>query len=234
MLGRPGWSCFSCPGNNARFAHRMSPDADRPNGTKEVAERTQALRHLYARRLTRLGRWREARPYFPAALRPKLDAYVQGIRDGHDLKKDAIQRGRALFAAATIARDDGMELLGSELGPDDAQYKGAFPHGDDGARTPANDPLFKPNEDMQQRLSESLVRPRKRFHYRYIASDHAWDAAQLLPNESDETATLLCTAGGWLKNQDPKAANRFYKALVTRCGSTVLGKEAERLKWFPK
>ena len=52
-------------------------------------------------------------------------------------------------------------------------------------------------------------------------------AAQLMPDESDEsdeTASVLCTAGEWLKNLDPKGANKFYKALVTRGGTTALGR----------
>ena len=55
-----------------------------------------------------------------------------------------------------------------------------------------------------------------------------------MPDDSEETAKVLCTAGGWLKALDPKAANRFFKALVTRCGETALGREAKRTKWFPK
>jgi len=55
-----------------------------------------------------------------------------------------------------------------------------------------------------------------------------------MPNESEETARVLCEAGSWLKARDPKAADRFYKALVRRCGTTPLGKKAAELKWFPK
>ena len=45
---------------------------------------------------------------------------------------------------------------------------------------------------------------------------------------------MLWQAGTWLKSRDPKAADRFYKALVRRCGTTRLGQEADRLRWFPK
>ena len=35
-----------------------------------------------------------------------------------------------------------------------------------------------------------------------------------MPNNSDETARVLCTAGAWLKMRDPETADIFYKALV--------------------
>jgi len=55
-----------------------------------------------------------------------------------------------------------------------------------------------------------------------------------MPDESDETARVLCIAGSWLKLKDPETADRFYKALVLRCGKTTLGKEADKRRWFPK
>ena len=37
-----------------------------------------------------------------------------------------------------------------------------------------------------------------------------------MPDNTDATAELLCEAGGWLKDQNPKSADRFFKALVQR------------------
>ena len=54
------------------------------------------------------------------------------------------------------------------------------------------------------------------------------------PDNSDETARILCTAGSWLKNRDPQTADLFYKALVRRCRKTALGTEADRKRWFPQ
>jgi hypothetical protein len=87
-------------------------------------------------------------------------------------------------------------------------------------------------DEIERALGHS-VEPPARFHYRYLAADLAWEAAQLMPNNSDETARVLCVAGSWLKNRDPKAADRFYKALVRRCRRTVLGKAADLKRWFP-
>ncbi len=55
-----------------------------------------------------------------------------------------------------------------------------------------------------------------------------------MPDNSDETARVLCIAGSWLKIRDPQAADQFYKTLVRRCGKTKLGREADKLRWFPK
>jgi len=61
----------------------------------------------------------------------------------------------------------------------------------------------------------------------------AWQAAQLMPNNSDATARVLCQGGSWIKDLDPLAADVFYKALVRRCRKTSIGAEADRLRWFP-
>lgn len=214
------------------------------------------LRYLLARRLTRNGRWKAARPYFPEKLRPRLDAYIGAIRDGHDAKLTRVQRGESLWIAAKIARKEGLELLGTELSPDDFADSGEFP-GDGlpetrekaagretqtaGAHAKAEQPkappagavILPPLSDELRRVERSAVRPAKRWHYRFIAADHAWAAAQLLPDESDALAELLCEAGGWIKADDPKAADRFYKALVRRCGTTPLGRAASKKHWFP-
>jgi hypothetical protein len=37
-----------------------------------------------------------------------------------------------------------------------------------------------------------------------------------------------------LKQRDPEMADIFYKALVKRCRKTLMGQEADRIRWFPK
>ena len=58
-------------------------------------------------------------------------------------------------------------------------------------------------------------------------------AARLMPDNDIGTARVLCEAGTWLKNRDPQATDRFYKALVRRCGRTGIGRETDQLRWFP-
>lgn len=192
------------------------------------------LRHLLARRLTRSGRWKEARQYFSPALRVKLDVYITAIRQGNDKRQPRTQRAAGFWIAAKIARYDGMDLMGTELAPDSFADSGAFPGSDvTDVRRGNHDQLFPRTPDEGQRADSSAPRPERRWHYRYIALDHAWAAAQLMPDGSDELAKLLCEAGNWVKVQDSRAADRFYKSLVSRCKNTALGQEALRIKWLP-
>jgi len=193
------------------------------------------IRYLLARRLARIRRWDEARAYYPAKWQERFDAYIQAIRDGENEYISSRGRAAALWKAACITRYEGMELLGTEVEPDWFVYSGNF------KRTPASEirgfdgdtKIVPSTADEQRRLRRNFV-PEKRFHYRYTAAECAWRAAELMPDESDETARVLCIAGSWLKVRDPQAADRFYKTLVLRCGKTQLGREADKLRWFPK
>lgn len=193
------------------------------------------LRYLLARRLARIGRWKEARSYYPVKWQIRFDAYIQAIRNGHNEYMSYKERAAALWKAACIARYEGMELLGTEVEPDWFVYSGNFERmpASDVRSLPDSTELLASTPDEQRRLQQNVV-PEKRFHYRYEAADHAWRATELMPNNSDQTARVLCIAGSWLKDRDPQAADRFYKTLVRRCGKTQLGKEADRLRWFPK
>lgn len=198
------------------------------------------IRWLLARRLVRLGRRREARPYFTPDLQKKLDTYIQGIRDGNNRRLSAAARGAALWEAARMARYWGMELMGSELEPDNAIHAGAFGRSIEKERKPPapappeTDRLAPRTADEKRRAGRHGVVPDRRYHYRYVAADHAWAAVYFMPDNSNATAKVLCEAGGWLKSRDPEAADRFYKALVRRCGRTDLGREADETRWFPK
>jgi hypothetical protein len=99
------------------------------------------------------------------------------------------------------------------------------------ARTNAT--LLRPSDDELNRVAQSAPDPNVRYFYRFQAADLAWKAALLLPDNSDETARVLCEAGTWIKYLDPKKADVFYKALVHRCHGTALGETADRKRWFP-
>ncbi len=205
------------------------------------------LRWLLARRLVRAGRLDQARGYLPAELRPKLDELATALRSGRDAAKPQAERAEALWQAARITRRDGIELLGTECEPDWAWAGGDFElepatrlrAGGEG-RWPklrgdmAAAKISSGSKDERARVAKSDVSPEKRFHYRYRAAALAWEAAALMPDDSDATARVLCEAGSWLQHRDPEAADRFYKALVRRCGRTALGRQADGLRWFPK
>ena len=86
--------------------------------------------------------------------------------------------------------------------------------------------------EEQKRLVRNGVEPEKRFHYRYVAADLAWRSAKLLPDNSEFTADVLNTAGGWIKDRDDQAADPFLQAIERRCPKTEIGKEVLKKHWF--
>ncbi len=194
------------------------------------------IRYLLARRLTRELRSREAREYFPTKLQASFDELVVALNAGWNESSPATQRAQALFVAAKIARTNGMELLGTELAPDWHINDGDFDYGLTwqlrATKSLAAVANIASKEEIQ-RASLPKADPEERFHYRYQAAFLAWEAAKLMPDNADETARVLCTAGTWLKLNDPKTADMFYKALVRRCRQTAIGAQADRMRWFP-
>ncbi len=204
-----------------------------PPQRTDAADRT---RRLLARRLTRLGRWKQARKYFLDHEREVLDAYVQAIRAGHDTKRAKAQRAADFCRAATMAREHGWTLLSYATANEGNQPDGTFHPWPQPPRAAHADKqkLAPLTADERARVAKhDPIEPAK-WHFLYTAAGHAWTAAELMPDESDATALVLLEAGTWLKYRDPQAADRFYKAMVLRCGTTALGREADRLRWFPK
>lgn len=196
----------------------------------------QEIRYLLARRLTRELRGHEARAYYPAEWQSQFDELVAALDAGWNESAPAERRAKSLFAAAWIARTNGLELLGTELGPDWKIHEGQFDCGlswEDRATNSSEAKINLPTEAELNRAAQHRADPEQRFHYRYQAAFLAWEAAKLLPNNSDETARVLCAAGTWLKNRDPETADLFYKALVRRCRKTAIGEQADQVRWFP-
>jgi hypothetical protein len=190
------------------------------------------MRYLLARRLARQGMLEAAAPYYPANQQDNFRRYAEALRRGNNPNMTRPQRLEGLWAAAQQTREQGMELLGTESDPDWASEGGEFDRG----TTTAD----RPKEGVNRAAPEELTRaagnrptPDRRFHYRYRAADLAWQAAQLMPDQSDRTALALVSGGNWIKNHDAKGAERFYKALVQRCGKTSLGKQAVAKHWLP-
>jgi hypothetical protein len=200
-----------------------------------LEEQTSNIRYLLARRLTRESRGAEARPYYPAEWLPAYDQFMQALTAGWNESLAAEQRSKALADAAFVARTNGMELFGTESGPDWHMYDGNFEAGvTEDSRTNGEPEVLAPSADELKRAAENKTDPDRRFHYRYQATALAWEAAKLLPDNSDDTARLLCTAGSWIKYTDPKAADLFYKTLVRRCRKTAIGARADKIRWFPE
>ncbi|EEF61972.1 hypothetical protein [Pedosphaera parvula] len=205
---------------------------------EEITPQVQSerIRYLLARRLTRLSRGAEARAYFPKKIETSYEQLMTHLTSGYNESLPPDQRGRELFEAAKILRHQGMELIGTELAPDWHVDNGRNERGvdDETRRTNELAKVLVPSKDELNRYQRHKTDPDVRFHYRYQAAFIAWDGAKLMPNNSDETAKMLWSAGVWLKDRDPKTADIFYKALVKRCRKTALGEEADRTRWFPE
>ena len=200
------------------------------------------LRHLLARRLMREGDFATAQTYFPthydierwtpagnhtetldlAALsRQYADALEQA-----DRAWSRIGRADALLTAGQLIRRYGMELMGFEMAPDGASVDGGFDMG-------GGEPQDKPIGTVEaRRLAERpptqplpvLVRggALPRFHYRYVAAQHALQAADLLPVRSQAFASSLCHAALWVGSGD----SAFRRAMWTR-----YTREGARVPW---
>jgi hypothetical protein len=200
-----------------------------PDSTPHLAE----LRLLLARRLVREHRPAEARDFFTPELQTQLDAYLALLAAGADSRRDALARARDLFAAARILRHEGLELTGTQLAPDYGINGGNFWQGPELAKRLQAGGAVAPSADEITRAIVPPAQPDTRFHYRPLAAELAWQAAGLYPDNHNELAALLQEAGGWIKDRDPRAADRFYKALATRCAATALGRAANAKHWFP-
>lgn len=211
------------------------------------------FRDLVARRLVREDDYETAKEFFTLEKGKLLDDYAAALAEGLDVSKPKQTQARALFHAAWIARYKGMELMGTEIGPDSTSSEGAFNEGDLAmARLTGKEPVI---EDMDEdpelkkdkkplqfalpvtkqekdRLQATKLVVERRFHYRHVAAGLAWKAAGLLPDNTPETADILNAAGNWLKVKHEKQAGRFFLALKKRCSGTAIGKEVLAKHWF--
>ncbi len=197
-------------------------------------------------------------------LREKLKIFISLLNKAQDSRLSNQERARGYYESGRILRKYGMELMGTELDPDGFVTRGGFicydaletrftiltSEAEESYQKWSKDYIeklkvrrkeiekkrdfFTGSEDEEKRVFASLPEPLRRFHYRYKAADLMWKGAELLPDNDEFKAKALCRGGTYLKVRDPKAADKFYKALVKTSGQTALGKEAAKLKWFPK
>ena len=204
----------------------------------------QDIRYLLARRLARDGRYTEAGNYYPKEWTQNFDALVAALKTGRDVDVPPAKRAEALMIAAFITRTNGMELLGTELAPDWFIEAGDFEYGvtwEKRAKTRTNAKINVASLDEIERGQTHHADPEERWHYRDLAQQLKieatclfWDAAQLTPDNSDETARLLIRGGRILERYDLKGADKFYKALAKRCDKIAIGRQANKIRWFPE
>lgn len=220
-------------------------------GGWEHLEGMDRFTYLVARRLAREGHIKDACKLLPSDLERALVRFDAELRRSKNTRLSSADRAHSLWTAAQIERRLGMELFGFEAAPDFTMVAGLFELNSFGKwrsapqwrdswisapQTPEQALIFKPvfpaTADERWRARHYGPRHEQRFHYRYTAAEHAWRASSLMDRDSDATARVLTIAGGWLKNRDPKAADRFYKALVMQNPSVPLAQEADRKRWF--
>jgi hypothetical protein len=210
---------------------------------------TGKLRYLLGRRLVREDRYNEAARYLQPPYDKVLDQYVKALKDGSDGKLPKLERARAWFTAAWLARHDGMELMGTEGSPDGFSFGGDFelpdlakqrqsgmyeiPHYVDGKEETTTAPItIKPSRAELQRLAKNKINPDVRFHYRVIAGALAIRAAGFLEDNSAELADVVNSAGLWVKDRDERMGDRYYQILEKRCAKTEIGRAAIAKHWF--
>lgn len=215
------------------------------------------LRWLLGRRLFREGRRVEAMDFLPARLRPAARALHLHLTQAG--QKNRAQKDRALdwWGAAWLERTQGMELMGTEMEPDFAVWAGNYqevsissmrlkskiettrwitdPVTAEGKELTAIEPVLLFQSRSELLRLNSLKQPANlRYHYRYIAAEHAWNASKLFPSGSEEMADALNSAGRWssYSKERQKRAQAFYDAIESRCPQTVLGKKILSSKNF--
>ncbi len=207
------------------FVQRVAPEPQRVQNDEWVfgtRHHAAALRGLLARRMLREDRGGEALSYFDDAdLKVQAQRYIEA-REAMQ-RGDRVARARAGFAAAELARWQGMELLGTQLGPDFAEYGGMFSPGGrwievevpgsaetEWRRVPAQpDPLALAEE--RERVERSTPVPAHRFHYRGLAANLAETAAAQLPPRSQAYAALMCQATRYVLNTEYERGQQLYR-----------------------
>lgn len=165
------------------------------------------LRNLLGRRLLREARYDEAPGYFDRLDLQKKATWYGQLRHDAESKWWPSKRAFAYFHAATLARFNGMELLGYEMAPDYATLAGNYSLESNELKV---GPWVAEEEIVRQRAS--AAQPDQRYHYRYVANALASRAADYLPHTSQAFAAVLCEATGWNTGPDEKRA--FYQRYV--------------------
>jgi cellulose synthase operon protein C len=190
------------------------------------------LRTLLARRLLRSDRFDEAIAYFDdEESKATADEYVAARRAATSRWRPAIVRARAWYTAATLARFDGIEILGFEMEPDFAVVSGQYDldTNDDEADPPptAAQDVALISSSEQTRLDANAPSG-VRFHYRVTAAEFAERAADLLPRSSQAFAAVLCEATTWLMTVDPARATVVYRRYLREGPYVPWGREFGR------
>ena len=206
-------------------------DDDAREGTNSLSGR---LRLLLARRLLRTGKSAEALEHFRGTPWEQPARQYIEARERARTEDDAVDRARALYDAALLARRTGMELLGTEAAPDWAQVDGMYDLSDyEGPRElpPEEDAVRQKMAELplvsdaeRQRMTAHAPPHARRYHYRSTAADLAEEAASLLPKRSQAYAALLCRAARFTASSEPERGQRLWHTYVKH-GALLHGRD---------
>lgn len=211
------------------------------------------LRYQLGRRLAREDRLDESREFLPPVLVPLFDHYrsLQTARTSGEYSGEAL--AAITWRQARIHRHWGAELFSTDSTPDGgirgwsfevsklndmrARREGWVERWDEEALIVSAElekdravPVVALGE--VQRVQQHPLPDTHRFHYRFVAAKLAAKAAETLPDNHPQLASLYNTAGLWIADRDPQAADPLYQALVKRCKETEDGKRADVQRWF--
>ena len=199
------------------------------------------IRWLLARRMARGGDWKGALPYYPTALQPAARAQARGLAFASALAgrgrlfAGSSAEARALWEVAERTRTLGMELLGTELGPDWTLHGGRYKPDDLWSTRAHLEGLSAPRRAERGRVAAPAPpRPSARFHYRYAAADLAEAAADLLPAGHPAAAPMLCLASAWVQHADWVRAVEFERASEARARGLDLQAYVSGYAWLPE
>jgi hypothetical protein len=210
----------------------VSPPAGEPRWRENSPEVFgQHVRHLLARRLVRAEL--PARNYFPPSLQSRYDELMAALKRGETESLSAEERSAGWWEGAKRIREDGMDLIGTELEPDWRVGRAYYTVTVWTRATNESARILVASADELRRARSHNADPEEQYHYRYQAAFIGLQAASLLPDNTDQKARILCTAGSWIKYPNADTADIFYKHLVRRCRKTALGAAADVRRWFP-
>lgn len=225
-----------------------------PAGTAQELWSGDNLQHLALRRFLRLERDDLVAEFAPPGTRDDIDRYQRLRAAVADLSATDDARALAAFNLALLLSARGMQLLGTELEPDNRINEGRYPISGFpqqpearrgwGGYSPASplaperpDNLMAPTAfphtvaaTWQNRTIPSDIKT-LRYHYRRLALDAADRAAtQATDPDLQAAALVLCGALNW---PDASQADFWYKQLC-KLGDHPFAADALATHWFPR
>jgi hypothetical protein len=199
---------------NSKYGSYFDEIYDRKKIDKDYFKKKHAitLRAILARRMLRNGLLDDALVYFDKkTLRTIAEQYVNALHNANSQWSTAVTRAKAWYQAAMIAKNNGLEILGFELTPDEAFLDGMYStENDQSLIIPFQANTFT-SADEQTRCEQSGATPDLRFHYRLVAADYMLKAADLVPQSSQAFAAILCQSTGWNLVRYPEYGQAAYK-----------------------